>query len=68
MSYNELVNEIEKLSEDEKYELYDTLNLRFIGRRNKEFYDELDESIEEYKSGKYKKGSFQDLVQDLEND
>jgi hypothetical protein len=68
MSYIEIVNEIEKLSEDEKYELYDTLNLRFIGRKNKDFFNDLDESLNEYKNGNYNKGNLQDLIKDLEHE
>lgn len=68
MSFTEIVDEIKKLSEDEQYELYDTLNLQFIGRKKDEFYEDLDISIEEYKSGKFKKGNLQDLLKELESE
>lgn len=68
MSFTEIVDEIKKLSEDEQYELYDTLNLQFIGRKKEEFYEDLDISIEEYKSGNFKKGNLQDLMKELESE
>ena len=65
MSFTEIVDEIKKLSEDEQYELYDTLNLQFIGRKKEEFLFEIQEGIEEYKRGEAKSGTVDDFMKEF---
>lgn len=68
ISFDNMLDTVSKLPVEEQLMLAEIIKKRIIEQRRKELAASVKESIEEYKSGKAKTGSLDDLIKDLENE
>ena len=68
MSLDQMLDRISKMPIDEQLMLAEIIKKRIIEEKRKELANSVKESLEEYKNGKAKTGTIDDLITDLEND
>ena len=60
-----VLSEISDLSLDEKEMVEDILHKRIIEEKREEIYSDYQEALKDYKEGKCKSGSVEDLIKDM---
>lgn len=65
VTLNTVLSEISDLSLDEKEMVEDILHKRIIEERREEIYSDYQHALKDYKEGKYKSGSVEDLIKDM---
>ncbi len=68
ISLDQMLDNISRLPVDEQLMLAEIIKKRIVEQRRKEIAYNVRESLEEYKSGKAKTGSIDDLIKELEDD
>jgi hypothetical protein len=67
-SFDQMLDNVSRLPIDEQLMLAEIIKKRIIEQRRKELAKSVKESMVEYKSGKAKTGTLDELIKDIEND
>lgn len=66
-SFQELIESVEALPQDDREILMDIINRRIIEQRREELVADREESLQAYRKGEVRIGTVDDLLRDLNN-
>jgi hypothetical protein len=66
-NFQDVIEEIEKLSPEDQIILVDIIHQRLIEFRKKEISDEIAEAREYYRTGNVKRGNVEELIREIDD-